>query len=502
MRKTHNKADSVGKTILYDGDCTVCQIVIKKVDNSSSGKQFTKQDIHSGKLPTRVVREQAEKEMHVIGPDGKIYIGADAILQIIDEYPRWRWLATLGRMPGVIQLLRIVYRFVSANRHFLLGEDSRIYWLKVVLVLGMASGLLLSPSLWTGQRFYPTAPVLSFLPTIPATLGQVALGAMLALLLGVLLSARPQRFIAAFLSLAAILVLFDQSRLQPWFYQYCIMFGALVVFKWKPNVVTKRNAVMATCMLIISGIYIYSGLQKFNPNFTGSVFPWMIEPVANKLPQALQSFVYNSGQFIPVVEISIGLGLLFKRTRVLAFIVAVGMHLNILYVLGPFGNNWNSVVWPWNITMILIVGILFFRNSAVPLEAILWTKKFIYHKVALVLFGLLPLLSFVGLWDSYLSSSLYSGNTTQASLNFPAYSNNPNRVDLIKYATLQDKTYNVDFNSWSFAEMNVPAYPETRIYKQITKKLCKTNPDLELKISPRWTSEWPARSQYYGCNNL
>ena len=46
----------------------------------------------------RALRGAAEKEIHVIDTDGRIYKNADAILKVLEENPKLAWLARLGRL--------------------------------------------------------------------------------------------------------------------------------------------------------------------------------------------------------------------------------------------------------------------------------------------------------------------------------------------------------------------------------------------------------------------
>lgn len=54
--------------------------------------------------------------MHAIDEAGRIYAGGDAILRILEEYPRWRWLARVGRVWGIRHLVYVAYRIVATHR--------------------------------------------------------------------------------------------------------------------------------------------------------------------------------------------------------------------------------------------------------------------------------------------------------------------------------------------------------------------------------------------------
>jgi hypothetical protein len=91
-----------------------------------------------------------------------------------------------------------------------------------------------------------------------------------------------------------------------------------------------------------------------------------------------------------------------------------------------------------------------------------------------VLFTLAPALSFFGLWDHYLSWALYSGNRNEAKLYFSdeVYEKLPERVQ--DYVTDEGPDCNgLDVAEWSYSELNVPVYPEVRVFRQVHRGLCR-----------------------------
>jgi hypothetical protein len=108
--------------------------------------------------------------------------------------------------------------------------------------------------------------------------------------------------------------------------------------------------------------------------------------------------------------------------------------------------------------MAAFVLILFWRTPDTPSPlAILNPRGSIFRAVVLVLFAVMPLFSFFGLWDSYLSASLYSGNTKQAHIS-------------VQDGSLPART---SISDLSMKEMNVPAYPEERIFKSVFAWWCE-----------------------------
>jgi hypothetical protein len=80
----------------------------------------------------------------------------------------------------------------------------------------------------------------------------------------------------------------------------------------------------------------------------------------------------------------------------------------------------------------------------------------------------IPTLAFFGWWDSYLSASLYSGNITSGAILVSDTVRNELPEYVRGYVKHVDGANNVlQISRWSFGELNVPPYPEVRIYRDI-----------------------------------
>jgi predicted DCC family thiol-disulfide oxidoreductase YuxK len=505
--QTDDVTASGRKTVLYDGSCPMCAAILEKIDRSPQGERFDRVDIATDPLPSFLTKGEVEKEIHLIDEEGRLYKNAAAILKILEEYPRLRFLAKIGRLPIIKQTLPIGYSFVAANRHFIIGSASRIYWLKVVLSLACISGFLLSTKLWLTSRTYPLTPVSEILPGIPFPIDYVLLVLMLLSLGAIIISARPRKYIAAFVVVSGLLSLGDQSRWQPWFYQYLFMFAALGFYSWKAAEANAQGPTLNVCRLIVASIYLWSGFQKINVNFVGGVFPWMVKPLVSFLPPGLKVIALSLGVSVPFLEIGIGIGLLTRRFRNVAVGLALAMHVSILMCIGPLGYNWNSVVWPWNVAMALFVFILFWKEPDARPREILSTKRSLFHTLVCVLFGIMPAFSLIDLWDSYLSSALYSGNTAEAVVyvSDPVIGRLPTEIQ--KFARGQHEAGNVlSISRWSFEELNVPPYPEERIFKNVARTICayaEKASDVMLTIEgrPNWLTGERATTSH-DCSNL
>src|SRR5262249_55032891 len=116
-----------------------------------------------------------------------------------------------------------------------------------------------------------------------------------------------------------------------------------------------------------------------------------------------------------------------------------------------------------------------------------------YARVVLVLFGVLPGLHLVGLWDSYLSAALYSGNTLEGHVRVRPEHVRRLPADVQADLELGDGTYDLNVARWSMRALNVPAYPARHVYLHVAGVLAdRSEPptDLVLVISeqPDWST--------------
>jgi uncharacterized membrane protein YphA (DoxX/SURF4 family) len=347
---------------------------------------------------------------------------------------------------------------------------SRLFWLKALLALALLSEFLLSFRLWEGSRHYPLTPVWAGLPDIPPLVSRAWFVGLLVLLMVIAVARRPRWYIVSFVILAGLLSLWDQSRWQPWFYQQTFMLAALAVYPWAAEDANKRETAVNILRLIIASTYFWSGLQKLNAGFFDDVFPYLVEPVVALFPGFPEELLRPAAIAVPFIETGIGVWLL-TRFRNAAVVLALCMHAFILFAIGPLGQDVNTVVWPWNIAMMGSVVLLFWRTRGFRVKDVVIPSTSPLHAVVLLLFGVMPLFSFFGLWDSYLSASLYSGNTKDGIL----YVSEDVRRELsgeVPDRALRSGGHTLDIFAWSMEELNVPPYPETRIYKSVASHVC------------------------------
>lgn len=382
-------------------------------------------------------------------------------------------------------MLKVISDSIAAGRSLVSRPDARFFWTKLIIVVGFLSGFLLSSKLWVSSRFFPLIPVFPGLPRISYPLDYVYFAVLIVLLVLIAISAKPRIFVLGFVILVLVLALLDQTRWQPWAYQYLFMLAALGVSTWEKGDIQSQNDCLNMCRLIVASVYFYSGLQKANPHFIFHEFPEFIAGIG-RVAASLHAF----GWIAPLAEMGIGIGLLTRKFRDVAVITAIAMHWLVLLVIGPFGRRWNSVVWPWNLAMIAFLLLLFWKTDF-SFSDVIWNNRCRFQKVILLLFGVMPLFSFVGWWDSYLSSSLYSGNVTSGAIFVSGAVKDELPGYIRGYVRHVKDTNNVlQITKWSLGELNVPPYPEMRVYRKIGADICKltnNSPDVTLAVQVKST---------------
>lgn len=109
--------------IYYDGTCRMCTGVMDKLSTSSRAGAFQGVDATKESLPAGVSYDAAMKHIHVVDDAGRKYVGAEAFLRILAEYPRWKWCARIGGLPLLKQALDVGYWLIARNRYWMFGRN-------------------------------------------------------------------------------------------------------------------------------------------------------------------------------------------------------------------------------------------------------------------------------------------------------------------------------------------------------------------------------------------
>ncbi len=344
----------------------------------------------------------------------------------------------------------------------------RLQFIKFTVLIGLFISILLSHNLWVGDRWFPKTTFIDDYFGMPAPYDYIHLLVLIALLFF--------SFIYQKKAPSILLVLFcvylcfdDQNRLQPWFYNYLLILFILLFYKNRVDESNNYTTVFISLQLLVALIYIYSGIQKMNASFVPDTFEWMVSSFDTILSKRQLNLITKFGYAVPYFEIIIGVGLLIKPLRFIIIPMVIVMHLFILIMLGPTGKDYNMIIWPWNIIMIVLVLLLFANVKQERFFDISFLFKGLSFYIVITLMLIFPIFSLKNQYDSYLSSSLYSSNLNdcQLILSNKAYNNLPYYIR--RFVTKEDNQNILYVKKWAIDELNVPCVPEYRIFKNVQR---------------------------------
>lgn len=346
----------------------------------------------------------------------------------------------------------------------------RLQLIKWIVLIGLLVSVLLSYNLWAGQRWFPKAPLFWEYDVIKSPYDYIQLLILLALIVINIIS-RNKYFLFFLVLFSVYLCADDQNRLQPWFFNYILILLVLLFYRQRVDAPNNYTSIFISLQLLVALIYIYSGLQKINSHFIDDTYSWIIEPLNSILSNRQMTLLLRLGHSVPVIEILLGLGLLIKPTRYITLPLIIMMHVIILILLGPMGKSYNSVIWPWNLTMIALNLVLYGNVERERFfdVAILFRGVSFYIVITFML--IFPFFSFQNKYDSYLSSSLYSGNTHNCKiiLSDKAYQALPYYIQ--NFATTNANYNMLNLKRWCMTELNAPCIPEKRQFENVQQYL-------------------------------
>lgn len=331
------------------------------------------------------------------------------------------------------------------------------------------SGILFSKNLWLSERFFPLVPIIEITAECSSWVNVIILIALVLFLITNIVF-KSQEINHAILLLCIFFMIQDQMRWQPWVYMYILMLLPYSIHQYTAPF--RINYLQ----IVIIGIYVWSGIHKLNPDFVNQHFKNLLYYLLHIQNKEFIESILPLGYLIPVIEVVTGLLLLLPFTRKIGVCLAIIIHSGILLYLSPLGINTNSVVYPWNVAMLFFVTLLFY---GVKNKITIWPTsppKFRFTTIAIAFIcWILPTLNFFNLWDSYLSFSLYSEKFSDYYV--AVEESELEKIDkrfssyFVEVSGLKGGKI-IDINKWSLLELNVPFYPESRIFKRVCKSFC------------------------------
>ena len=344
-----------------------------------------------------------------------------------------------------------------------------------VVALGLLAAFAIAPKLFLHQPLLGPIPVASWIRLPPAPVDLVILLVVGGLLAPVFWLRNPRRLILIWCMLFFLRCVWDRITWQPYLLQYFFMMFSFALVDWENEQTDseRQAAVLNTNRLILVGVYFWSGLSKLNYASMVTGPRQLLQPLEETGLVPALSVLW---MVAPVVEIGLALGLLTRRFRKLSVAVGVTLHTMILVIYGPFGFDHNAVVWPWNVVMILLLVILFGNDRQTEAKSIAWVARFSLHRLVLIVFGLCPMLSYVGWWSPYLSFRMYSHHYQHAALLLrqaaidqlpPAISEHVKPSQLEGWDGILHVTY------WGESQLNAFPPSDLAVSQHLARRICR-----------------------------
>jgi hypothetical protein len=326
---------------------------------------------------------------------------------------------------------------------------------------------IISFKVWTTSRIFPVIPVFDSINNIPGWVHLLLYAVSIICLLCIAGKPDNRVFIYTLLLSEISSAMLDYTRWQPWEYQYLF-----IIFIFLTN--REDRSIRSTIGFLLAALYIYSGLHKLNTGFLLQIWDNMILNSVFHISHTVRSLpvIFYSGYSLGALEFCGGLALLFKKTQRTAAIFLITMHLFNLLWLGPWGANYNVIVWPWNMVMCIYLFLLFIKNGISSFKP-LFVKG---NVLVFIAWGLLPALNFAGYWDHYMSGSLYSGKLTLMAICIDSKSGLEPYVSKTDTHRLCPNMSLIKLQSWALKELKVPPYPQIRVYKKTAAVLRRQYP--------------------------
>jgi predicted DCC family thiol-disulfide oxidoreductase YuxK len=113
--------------VLYDGRCRLCRSQAELIARWDREQRLDILDLNDPQVARHFpqVRPEAAREaLHVVGPQGQVYRGAEAVREVVLQVPRLKPLGALLSLPGALSLANPVYDWLARNRYALFGSTS------------------------------------------------------------------------------------------------------------------------------------------------------------------------------------------------------------------------------------------------------------------------------------------------------------------------------------------------------------------------------------------
>ena len=286
---------------------------------------------------------------------------------------------------------------------------------------------------------------------------------------------------------ALILSVDSQQRLQAWHWLFVLGLGASF-FKPEKSLRLFRS--------ILASVYVCSALSRMAPIAYHGMSAAIVDQLLGM--SGIGREMTNAGmaeffcQVLNIGELTVGLLLIWPRSRRYGILSAMALHGTLLVALGPLGLRHHNGVLLWNLCFLCLIPVVFSgpvadSNSSRTIRC--WN-----YRAATILIWVFPLSGLIGFADNWPAWQLYSTRPESWILRIHEadihYLDEQIRPYVSEAAPLDDWVV-VRLDRWSLAETDSPLYPEDRFQCRIIRQVLGQLPDdAEFRVEISEPDQW------------
>ncbi|KQR93550.1 hypothetical protein ASG01_10300 [Chryseobacterium sp. Leaf180] len=344
------------------------------------------------------------------------------------------------------------------------SENQRIAVLVKIICFFWLITKLWSYKTWIADRVYPVVAPFEILQEVPPSLHLIFFGLSLVILFLIIVFKLNRSLLIVLFILEIVSCSLDSVRWHPWEFMY-LCFTLTVILNF-----SKPKTVFLLLHLFLVATFFYSGLHKLNRNFLDYFWRDHILTAFFGLSNEviLKYKLFFVGLLIPVTEIFLAFLLFFGKSKKKTSYILIALHVGILILLGPFGLNYNSIVWIWNLAMIAILFLLYQKDD------ITFDKTIISSQLPwMILWFIMPIYSFFGRYYQYFSFNLYSAKGTQLYICTKKSNKDLTTFDDKSFTSFCNGKVGIALQNWAMAELKSASSPELEIQQKAGQILLK-----------------------------
>lgn len=383
------------------------------------------------------------------------------------------------------------------------GRDPH-YRLLPLLLLFEVTLIIATWPLWFSDTQFPNVPLLSVALGWPLWIDQVSVCLLIVFCLaGIWFARRPQNddqrshwsmtvCTAGSVVCGSLLVVLNQHRLQPWHWLFLLLQLQTLLTTWPRRENLHR--------LTFASIYVFAGLSRMGPQIATGMSPQVLHTLVGYVGLSKlcgsEAFVSYGCWAMSIIEVAVGLVLMWPKSRRIGVCAAVATHSILLIALSPPGLNHHRGVLLWNLFLLIAIPLLFWR---LPIETnehdSLSTWRFRGFVALIIGF---PAASLVGITDNWPGWQVYSPRTdvVQLLIRTEDIGLLPDSCqEFVGPPLLLQDVCPVRIDRWSLSETQSPLYPEDRFQLAVVAGLIRDIDPAAVRITlttaskPNWWTQ-------------